>query len=146
MAVLFHTTPLFGRVVISESTREPIVFASVGIINRNLGTLTDSLGRFTLSVPADYINDTLKISSVGYRPKVFAVKDFRNVPDTIVLADDIISLSEVVVKPQRIEHKTAGRKSAGGFIYIDVEGYKAAGQGLKLLDLPLLLRGGHCHA
>lgn len=132
LAVLFHTTPLFGRVVIAESTGEPIVFASVGIINRNLGTLTDSLGRFTLSVPADYINDTLKISSVGYRPRVFAVKDFRNIPDTIVLADDIISLSEVVVKPQKIEHKTAGRRSSGGFIFINVEGYKAAGQGLAI--------------
>lgn len=58
------------------------------------------------------------------------VKDIKNIPDTILLADDIVRLSEVVVKPQRIKHKTAGRKGASGFIHIEVEGYKAAGQGL----------------
>ncbi len=41
-------------------------------------------------------------------------------------------LSEVVVKPQRIKGKTAGRKGGGGFIFINVEGYKAAGQGLAI--------------
>ncbi len=47
-------------------------------------------------------------------------------------------LSEVVVKPQRVKHKIAGRKGAGGFIYIEVEGYKAAGQGLAT---PLKVKG-----
>lgn len=51
-------------------------------------------------------------------------------PDTIFLANDVMMLNEVVVKPQRIKHKTAGRKGAGGFIYIEIEGYRAAGQGL----------------
>lgn len=39
-------------------------------------------------------------------------------------------LSEIVVKSQRIKHMTAGRKGAGGFIYIEIEGNRAAGQGL----------------
>lgn len=132
LAVLLQTVPIFGRVVLSESTDEPIIYASVGVINRNLGTVTDTSGRFLLNVPPEYINDSLKISSVGYVSKVFAIKDFKNIPDTIRLADDVILLSEVVVKPQKTEHKTAGRKTDGGFIYIDIEGNKAAGQGLAI--------------
>ncbi len=120
----------YSRVVISQSTREPIIYASVGVVNRNLGTVTDSLGHFSLSVPNEYLNDTLRISSIGYLPKSFAIKDFGIIPDTIMLADDLVELPEVVVKPQKIKHKTAGRKASGGFIYINVEGYKAAGQGL----------------
>lgn len=120
----------YSRVVISQSTREPIIYASVGVVNRNLGTVTDSLGHFSLSVPNEYLNDTLRISSIGYLPKSFAIKDFDIIPDTIMLADDLVELPEVVVKPQKIKHKTAGRKASGGFIYINVEGYKAAGQGL----------------
>lgn len=119
-----------SRTVISESTKDPIAYASVGIINRNLGTLTDTLGNFTLKVPAEYLNDSIRISSIGYTAKTFAVKDTGNLPDTIMLADDAIMLSEVVVKSHRIKHKTAGRKGGGGFIGINVEGYKAAGQGL----------------
>mgnify|MGYP002604913936 CR=1 FL=1 len=120
----------YSRTVLSESTREPIIYASVGVINRNLGTVTDTLGNFSLSIPVEFVNDSIKISSIGYVAKIFAVKDIKNIPDTIFLADDAIILNEVIVKPQRIKHKTAGRKGDGGFVYIEVEGYKAAGEGL----------------
>ena len=119
-----------SRTVLSESTREPIIYASVGVINRNLGTVADTLGNFSLKIPAGFINDSIRISSIGYIAKTFAVKDINNIPDTIYLADNVMMLNEVVVKPQRIRHKTAGRKGAGGFLYIEVEGNKAAGQGL----------------
>ena len=120
----------YSRTVLSQSTMEPIIYASVGVINRNLGTVTDTLGNFSLNIPAEFVNDSIRISSIGYVAKTFAVKDIKNIPDTIFLTDDVILLNEIIVKPQRIKHKTAGRKNAGGFIYIEVEGYKAAGQGL----------------
>ena len=116
----------------SQSTREPIIYASVGVINQNLGTVTDTLGNFSLSIPAEFLNDSIRISSIGYVSKTFAVKDIKNIPDTIFLADGAILLNEVIVKPQRIKHKTAGRKGAGGFVYIEIEGHKAAGQGLAI--------------
>ena len=122
----------YARTVISESTKEPVIYASVGIINRDLGTVADTLGNFSLKIPPEYINDSVRISSVGYVAKTFAVKDIALIPDTIELADKIIMLNEVTVKPQKIKHKLAGRKGGGGFIGIDVEGYKAAGQGLAI--------------
>lgn len=122
----------YTRTLISESTGEPIVYASVGIINRNFGTVTDTLGNFSLNIPPQFINDSVRISCFGYIPHTYAVRDIKKLPDTISLASDIITLSEVTVRPQRIKHKTAGRKGGGGFIYINVEGYKAAGQGLAI--------------
>lgn len=127
-----------SRTVLSESTGEPVVYASVGVINRNLGTVADTAGNFSLQIPPEFVNDSIRISSIGYVAKTFAVKDIKSIPDTIFLSDDFRMLSEVVVKPQRIKHKTAGRKGAGGFIYIEVEGYKAAGQGLAT---PLKVKG-----
>ncbi len=120
------------RTVLSESTGEPVIYAGIGVINRNLGTVSDTLGNFSLQIPVEFINDSIRISSIGYVAKTFAVKDIKNMPDTIFLADDVMMLNEVVVKPQRIKHKIAGRKDAGGFIYIEVEGYRAAGQGLAI--------------
>lgn len=128
----FCTIQSYARVVMSESTHEPIIYASVGVLHHSLGTLSDTLGNFSLSIPADYSNDTLRISSLGYVSKDFLIRDLRNLPDTIFLADDMISLKEVVVKPHKIKSKIAGRKGTGGFIYINVEGYKAAGQGLAI--------------
>lgn len=120
----------YARTVLSESTREPVIYASIGVINRTLGTVADTLGNFSLKIPAEFIDDSIIISSIGYVAKTFAVKDIQNIPDTILLADDVRMLNEVVVKPVRIKHKTAGRKSTGGFIYIEIEGNRAAGQGL----------------
>lgn len=129
---LFIPFSAFGRVVVSQSTGEPIIYASVGIVNRNLGTVTDSAGYFSLSVPPEYAGDSLRISSLGYVAQTFAVKDFRAVPDTIKLADDAILLADVVVKPQKVVHKTAGNRSGSGFIYIEVERDRAAGQGIAV--------------
>ena len=123
---------LGAHTIISKTTGEPVIYASVGIVNRNLGTLTDTLGNFSLTVPPECFNDSLRISCVGFTTRTFAVKDFSNIPDTIKLDDNIIALQEVVVKPQNIKHKTAGRKGGGGFIGLDVEGYKAAGQGIAI--------------
>lgn len=121
-----------ARTVVSESTGKPIAYASVGVVNRNLGTVTDTLGFFSLKIPDEYLADTLRISSIGYVAKSFAVSVLASVPDTIALADGAINLGEVVVKPQKIKHKTAGRKGSGGFVYIDVKGYDAAGKGIAI--------------
>ena len=126
------TIACHARTVASQSTGEPIIYASVGIINRNIGTVTDTLGNFSLNIPLEHVNDSVRISSVGYIPQTFSVRDIKYLPDTIFLVDDIVTLSEVVVKPQTIKHKTAGRKGSSGFIAMDVEGYKAAGQGLAI--------------
>ena len=127
---VINTNICHSRTVLSESTKEPIAYACIGVINRILGTVTDTLGNFSLKIPAEFINDSIRISCIGYVAKTFAVKDIKNIPDTIYLADDVMMLNEVVVKPQRIKHKTAGRKGSGGFLYIEIEGDKAAGQGL----------------
>lgn len=128
----------YPRTVLSESTRKPVIYAGIGVINRNLGTVADTSGNFSLQIPAEFINDSIRISSIGYVAKTFAVRDIAKLPDTIFLAEDVLTLSEVVVKPHKIKQKTAGRKGAGGFIYIEVEGNRAAGQGLAT---PLKVNG-----
>lgn len=42
--LLAGATGAGARTVVSQATGEP--YAGVGIVNRNLGTVTDSLGRF----------------------------------------------------------------------------------------------------
>ena len=117
-SVLACTTFCFSRTVMSESTREPIEYASIGVVNRNLGTVADTLGNFSLSIPPEFINDSIRISSIGYIAKTFAVREIAIMPGTILFSDNVLVLREVVVKPHMIKHKTAGRKGADGFIYI----------------------------
>jgi hypothetical protein len=48
-------------------SEEPVPFASIGFPNSSIGTLTDSAGRFSLSV-TEWPSDSILVSCVGYQP------------------------------------------------------------------------------
>lgn len=80
---VFSQTMLKGKVLI-DSTNTPVSYATVSIKNRNVGTVTDSSGRFELKVPPQVKStDTLVITSIGYSKntlsmdKARAIKEFR---------------------------------------------------------------------
>lgn len=123
----------YGKTVLSKSTGAPVQYASVGIIDRNCGTLTDTLGNFTLKMDSRHINDSIRISCIGYITQTFAVKDFMTVPDTILLSENAVQLNEVVVKPEKIKHKIAGRKKGGGILQFNMAGDSIAGFGIAML-------------
>ena len=53
-------------IVIDHETQEPLGYASIGIASRGLGTVSNSIGHFVLTIPEKFINDTLTISYLGY--------------------------------------------------------------------------------
>ncbi len=68
----------------------PIIGASVTVVGTNIGTVTDSEGRFVLSVPAKGV---LRISYLGMQPRDVAATDRMQ----IVLSPEDNSIGEVVV-------------------------------------------------
>lgn len=130
--ILISIVPAVARTVVSATTGEPVVYASVGVLNKTLGTVTDSTGTFRLTVPREMFDDTLRISCVGYETRDFRLRGLMAYGDTIRLAEVTVALNEVVVKPRNIKHKTAGRKGKGGFVYIEIESDRAAGQGVAI--------------
>jgi hypothetical protein len=52
--------------VVDRESKEPLVFASVGIFGKSIGTITNMQGDFDFYVPAEYRNDNLVISILGY--------------------------------------------------------------------------------
>ncbi len=77
-------------------TFAPIESASVYIENTTIGTVSNTDGKFVLSVPQEYVQDTLVISSIGYKSFRTAIKDFDNTMD-IYLEEDVASLDEIVL-------------------------------------------------
>lgn len=77
-------------------TFQPIESASVYIENTTIGTVSNTDGKFVLTVPNEYVQDTLVISSIGYKSFRTAVKDFDNSMD-IFLEEDVASLDEIVL-------------------------------------------------
>jgi TonB-linked SusC/RagA family outer membrane protein len=78
--------------IVSDESGEPVIGASVMILNTNIGTQTDIEGKFSLAVPS---NSTLKISYIGFLSQEIPIGGKTTI--TVVLKEDAKLLDEVVV-------------------------------------------------
>lgn len=85
--------------VVDRETREPLVFASVGVKDKPAGTITNLQGEFDFHIPAEYRNDILAISILGYKTfeaPVWTLLDKNNL--VIELERTTFVLKEIVVQ------------------------------------------------
>ena len=76
--------------------KEPIAYAAVYILNQHKGIPCDERGRFSFSfLPAEECK--IQISAVGYRTGIWNLKAGNNLQQTFILAQNKITLEEVVV-------------------------------------------------
>lgn len=85
--------------VIDRETKEPLVFASVGIKDKPIGTITNLEGEFDFHFPASYRNDVLVISILGYKMFERPVWTLLDNPMPIIeMEKTTFVLDEVVVE------------------------------------------------
>lgn len=88
-----------GRV--ADSRGLPVEFANVYIHNTSSFSLTDTLGRFEIKIPAGLRNFDLIISRVGFNEKKINYKDVsKNVSASIILDENKL-LKEITVKAKQ---------------------------------------------
>ncbi|HZL76127.1 MAG TPA: carboxypeptidase-like regulatory domain-containing protein, partial [Bacteroidales bacterium] len=135
-----------GRVLSSE-TNLGIGYVNIGIIGKNVGTVANGAGDFTLILDKIYNNDSLRFSMIGYESKTLPVSQFKkDSVRNVYLKPVLYSLQEVKV----IFHKTREIKLGtevvsndlrSGFAYNDLSselGIKLHVKGLvKLEDIAL---------
>ncbi len=81
----------------------PVQFANIGIVGKNIGTVSDTEGKFQLSLVNVLDTDTLRISMIAYVTKKFNVGEFRKseFPKKIQMNKNVFQLQEVVVSKQQ---------------------------------------------
>ena len=87
--------------VVTDSNGEPLIGATILEKESGNGTITDTEGKFTLSIPVDAV---IVVSYVGYRDKLVAVNGKTSF-FKIELEDDAETLGEVVVVGYGIQKK-----------------------------------------
>ncbi|MBS1744643.1 MAG: carboxypeptidase-like regulatory domain-containing protein, partial [Bacteroidetes bacterium] len=76
--VLQAQTKSINGEIIDRQSDEPIPFATVQFVLHSGGVLTDSLGRFSISLDNVLPNDSLLVTSVGYSPSQIPVSYFKD--------------------------------------------------------------------
>ena len=85
-----------GKIV--DSHHNSIQFCPIQI--KSLSTISNENGEFELYIPESQINDTIKISYIGYHSKnISANQLFKNILNTISLIEHAYNLNEVIIVP-----------------------------------------------
>jgi len=92
-----ETVKIIGK-VLDAKTSHPIAFASIGMLGKPMGTVTNGDGKFEFNVPSSMLRDTMIVSNLGYFSYKVAVKDIKNTKSFfILLKTKVYDIKEVVI-------------------------------------------------
>ncbi|MES2679977.1 MAG: carboxypeptidase-like regulatory domain-containing protein [Bacteroidota bacterium] len=115
----FYCQTVFSGILLDSLAKTPVEFANVGIIGKGFGTVTNDKGEFSLAIPDSLLNETIRVSMLGYKTKVYKARAAK-AGITIYLAEDANALNEVVVQVKKTKIKMLGNDTKtkhvlGGF-------------------------------
>ncbi|TRX48704.1 hypothetical protein FNH22_28495 [Fulvivirga sp. M361] len=105
-------------IIIDSKSKAPLPYVNIGILNKEVGTVTDTSGEFILRLEDDMLKDTIRVSMIGYQPIVFVAgeKVGHNEYCQIELEEKIDELKEVVITAKAYKEKTLGNKTVSKFL------------------------------
>lgn len=83
--------------VIDAKTHEPLPYAHIGISNTSIGVISNASGFFALSVPSQFYDRSISITSIGYKKREIKIAKTAHNRTIIELQEDITQLNEVVI-------------------------------------------------
>jgi hypothetical protein len=95
-------------IITDDETNEPLPFATIGILSKGKGTVSNNNGEFVLKITRDCINDSLSVSYVGYFIRKIPVKEAIGNNFYITMTREYISIPEIIIRnqiPQEIVRK-----------------------------------------
>jgi hypothetical protein len=92
--------------VLAQNNKTAIAYANIGILNSNVGSISNEDGSFSISVPTYYFNDTLLFAALGHTTRRIPVSLINTDQSlTVLLAEKVIQLESVTVTAKREKKK-----------------------------------------
>jgi hypothetical protein len=95
-------------IITDSETGEPLPFATIGIMSKGKGTVTNNNGEFGLKISHDCLNDSLSVSYLGYYDRQIPVCQALGNNFNIKMTREYISIPEIIIRnqaPQEILRK-----------------------------------------
>ena len=89
--------------IADASNKEGLAFANISLLNSNISTISNINGDFSIKIPENY-KPIIKVSFIGYSPKIVDLKNLKNKRNIILLDVYSIPLSEMILTiPKDVE-------------------------------------------
>lgn len=96
-ALIYGQKTIVGK-ILSKTTQEPIPYANIGIVNSNVGTISNYDGSFSIDIPKNLINDTLTFTSLGFFGKAISLDLLESKKNfTVFLKEKVTILKPVII-------------------------------------------------
>lgn len=105
--------------VSDAETGEVLPGVSISLKNSDIGVVSDTEGKYQLSIPVIYRNGTLVVTLIGYLRREIQLDDQRTID--ILLEQDIARLNEVVVIGYGVQEKS---DLTGSVVRADIEAFR----------------------
>ncbi len=108
----------FSGLILDKKTNQPLPYVNIGILNREIGTVSNSNGKFSLELKEEFKNDTIRISSISFKPVEILIRNIiqKTEPTIYKLEEDISELNEVVITAKSFKKRTLGNKTESKFV------------------------------
>ena len=105
-----------GR-IFEKNTNTPIEFVNIGVVGKNVGTVSNEVGNYELTIDPGFAKDTLRVSCIGYQSFSIVLSDFtKRKNHDIELTKRVYTLAEVKIRPRKYKEKTLGVSTQGRMI------------------------------
>ncbi|MEZ4811442.1 MAG: carboxypeptidase-like regulatory domain-containing protein [Allomuricauda sp.] len=109
----------FKGEVVDESSKNPLVFATLSVDGTNISTITNTEGDFLLKVPKNIVDGTVVVSFLGYTTKNIPLSQLKPENNKISLVISVTQLSEVNINAPKdaaaLVRETLARKGENYF-------------------------------
>jgi len=89
--------------IIDNSSRKPLIYATIAVNGTNIVTISNSEGQFILKVPKNLTDPKISITYLGYEGRQLSLSDLKKEDNVITLKLLPVKLTEVTVFPTNPE-------------------------------------------
>jgi hypothetical protein len=98
LSLQFYGQTITGN-VFDASNGEPLVYASIGVMETSVGTITDEKGNFKLEVKNLPNQSAVRFSMIGFKAQTFTIEELAIKGNAIRLENETYKLPEIIVSP-----------------------------------------------
>lgn len=116
--------PLIEGRIIEKLTDQPLAYVNIGVVGKGVGTVSNTKGVFSLTIPASLDNEIVRVSMVGYKSEEFTVKDFRKkiAQDyNIFLEPKTNEIEEIAIIDSKMKSYLKGNKTKNQWFSVGFE-------------------------
>lgn len=84
--------------LLDHDTGDPLLFASISILNTSIGTITNQDGEFRLNVPDSLRSSKIRCSHIGYESREIDLSLLEGNHINLTMKPQVISLQEIVIR------------------------------------------------